>query len=232
MLFLLKRTAEKKCLRSETATRGQPFPLLLQFCSNIAFFVENEKPLADDKIVAGQPLSLYLIRHFEYRIEHIKPREAHMHRFAVVLLIILVAVGFSSAQTTKAKTLTLAVSGMKCDNCVTKVDKALRGVEGVKDVNVSLKNNSAKVVLASMSVKPEVLLNAVSDAGFTASAGKLTVAAKKDAKESCGMDKEGKMKKEGASKEEDCCKDGKKDEASAKKEADCCKDAKKVETKN
>ena len=155
-----------------------------------------------------------------------------MHRFAVVLLIVLVAVGFTSAQTTKAKTLTLAVSGMKCDNCVTKVDKALRGVEGVKDVNVSLKNNSANVVLASASVKPEVLLSAVADAGFTASTGKLKVDAKKDAKESCSMDKDGKMKKEGTSKEEDCCKDGKKDEASAKKEADCCKDAKKVETKN
>jgi copper chaperone CopZ len=154
-----------------------------------------------------------------------------MQRFAVVLLIILVAVGFTSAQTTKAKTVTLAVSGMKCDNCVTKVDKALRGVEGVKDVNVSLKNNSAKVVLASASVKPEMLLNAISEVGFTASVGKLTVPAKKDAKESCGMDKDGKMKKEGASKE-DCCKDGKKDEASAKKDADCCKDATKAEKKN
>ena len=154
-----------------------------------------------------------------------------MHRFAVVLLIILVAVGFTSAQTTKAKTMTLAVSGMKCENCVTKVDKALRGVEGVKDVNVSLKNNSAEVVLASTSVKPEVLLKAIAEAGFAASAGKLKVAAKKGAKESCDMDKEGKMKKEGASKEDDCCKDGKKDEA-AKKQDDCCKDAKKVETKN
>jgi len=155
-----------------------------------------------------------------------------MKRFAVVLIIILVAVGFTSAQTTKAKTVTLAVSGMKCENCVTKVDKALRGVEGVKDVNVSLKNNSAKVVLTSTSVKPEMLLSAISDAGFGASAGKLKVTAKKDTKESCSMDKDGKMKKEGASKEGDCCKDGKKDEASAKKEADCCKDAKKGETKN
>ena len=150
-----------------------------------------------------------------------------MHRFVVVLLIIMVAVGFTNAQTTKTKTVTLAVSGMKCDNCVTKVDKALRGVEGVKDVNVSLKNKSAKVVLASTSVKPEMLLNAISEAGFTASAGKLTVAAKKDAKESCSMDKDGKMKKEGAC----CSKDGKKDEA-AKKQDDCCKDTKKGDPKN
>jgi copper chaperone CopZ len=154
-----------------------------------------------------------------------------MHRFIVVFVVVMIVVGVASAQGTKSETLSLAVSGMKCETCVAKVDKALRGVEGVKDVNVSLKDNSAKVVLASMSVKPEVLLNAVSEAGFTAFAGKLTVAAKKGAKESCSMDKEGKMKKEGASKEEDCCKDGKKDEA-AKKQDDCCKDAKKVETKN
>ena len=153
-----------------------------------------------------------------------------MHRFIVVLVIVMVVVGFANAQSTNAKTLTLAVAGMKCDNCVTKVDKALRGVEGVKDVNVSLKNNSAKVVLASNSVKPEALLDAISDAGFGASAGKLKVTAKKDAKESCSMDKDEKMKKEGTSKEGDCCsRDGKKDEASAKKDADCCKDAKKTE---
>ena len=152
-----------------------------------------------------------------------------MYKFAAVLLVVLVAVGFTSAQTTKTKTVTLAVSGMKCENCVTKVDKALRGVEGVKDVNVSLKNNSAKVVLASTSVKPEMLLNAISDAGFGASAGKLKVTAKKDAKENCSMDKDGKMKMEGASKEGACCsKDGKKDEASKTKD-DCCKDAKKTE---
>ena len=42
------------------------------------------------------------------------------------------------------------------------------------------------------------------------------------------MDKDGKMKKEGASKNGDCCKDGKKDEAAK----DCCKDAKKVEKTN
>jgi copper chaperone CopZ len=152
-----------------------------------------------------------------------------MQRFAVVLLIILVAFGFTSAQTAKTKTMTLAVSGMKCDNCVTKVDKALRDVEGVKDVNVSLKNNSAKVVFASTTVKPEMLLSAISDAGFGASAGKLKVAAKKDGKESCSKDKDGKMKMEGASKDGACCsKDGKKDEA-AKEQGDCCKDPKKTE---
>ena len=152
-----------------------------------------------------------------------------MYRIAVVLLIIVVAFGFTSAQTTKTKTVTLAVTGMKCENCVAKVDKALRGVDGVKDVKVSLEKSSAEVVLASTSVKSEVLLKAVSDAGFAVSAGKLKMDAKKEAKESGEMNKDGKMKKDGGPKE-DCCKDGMKDEAA--KKGDCCKDAKKVETKN
>jgi copper chaperone CopZ len=157
-----------------------------------------------------------------------------MYRITVLLLIIVVAFGFTSAQTTKTKTVTLAVTGLKCEMCVAKVDKALRGVDGVKDVNVSLEKNSAEVVLASTSVKSDVLLKAVADAGFAVSAGKLKMAAKKTEKESCDtdkMNKEVKVKKDGGPKEE-CCKDGKKDEA-AKKD-DCCKDkdTKKVETKN
>jgi copper chaperone CopZ len=151
-----------------------------------------------------------------------------MYRFAVVLLIVVVAFGFTSAQTTKTKTVTLAVSGMKCENCVTKVDKALRGVEGVKDVKVSLEKKSADVVLASTSVKSEVLLKAVAEAGFGASAGTLKMTAKKDMKESCEMGKEG---KKDCAATGDCSKDEKKDEA---KKEDCCKDkeTKKVETKN
>jgi copper chaperone CopZ len=152
-----------------------------------------------------------------------------MYRFTVLLLIIVVAFGFVNAQT--PKTLKLAVSGMKCENCVAKVDKALRGVEGVKDVAVNLEKNTAEVVLASTTVRSEVLLQAVADAGFAASAGTLKRAAKKDAKDSCETDKEARMTKDGGSKE-DCCKDAKKDEA-AKKE-DCCRDkeTKKVKTKN
>ena len=228
MLFSLEQTAEKKCLRSDAATRGEPFPLISQFIHKVAFFDENGKRPFGDKNRCGSTPFVVSSSRIEDRTEFIKQREVRMQRFAVVLLVILVLVGITSAQTTTDKTVTLAVSGMKCENCVAKVDKALRGVEGVKDVNVSLKNNSAKVVLASTSVKPEMLLSAVSDAGFAASAGKLKVAAKKDMKESCSMDKDGKMKKEGASKDGDCCKDGKKDEAAK----DCCKDAKKVEKTN
>ena len=136
-----------------------------------------------------------------------------MQRFIVVFVVVMIVIGFASAQGTKSPTLSLAVSGMKCENCVAKVDKALRGVEGVKDVKVDLKNQTAQIVLASTSVKSDMLIKAAKDAGFQAKVGKGSPATKK----------------------EDCCTSGsdcKKEGADAKKQEDCCKDDKKVETKH
>ena len=126
-----------------------------------------------------------------------------MQRLILILLIAALAVGLVSAQATKPQTVKLAVAGMKCENCVAKVDKALRGVEGVKDVKVDLKKQTAVVTFSAAAVKSEVLFKAVSDVGFKAAVGKLPSGP--------------------SMKEENCdeCKDGKKD-ADAKKE-DCCK---------
>jgi copper chaperone len=128
-----------------------------------------------------------------------------MQRFILVLLIAALAVGLVSAQATAPKTVKLAVAGMKCENCVAKVDKALRGVEGVKDVKVDLKKQTALVTLASASVKPEVLFKAVDDAGFKAAIGKLP-AAPKMKEENCDECKDKDGKKEADAKKEDCCK--------------------------
>jgi copper chaperone len=43
------------------------------------------------------------------------------------------------------KTMTFAVTGMTCDNCVHHVTEAIKGVPGVKVADVSLAANSAKV---------------------------------------------------------------------------------------
>ena len=136
-----------------------------------------------------------------------------MHRFIVVFVVIMIVVGVASAQGPKSPTVSLAVSGMKCENCAAKVDKALRGVEGVKDVKVDLKNQTAQIVLASASVKSDVLIKAVKDAGFQAKVGKGSAATKKA----------------------DCCCSGsdcKKDGPAMKKDADCCTDSMKVGKKN
>jgi len=119
-----------------------------------------------------------------------------MIRFTSLLLLVVVLVGIVAAQTTKPETVKLAISGMSCNSCVTKVDKALRDVKGVKDVKVDLKSESAEIVLASASVKADALVKAVVKAGFKAQVGKKAAATNEEKKESCcsGEDK----KKEGA----------------------------------
>lgn len=64
------------------------------------------------------------------------------------------------------KTEQFAVKGMSCASCVAHVDKALRSVEGVEEVNVSLATNSARVTYDPSACTPEALCNAVERMGF------------------------------------------------------------------
>lgn len=59
----------------------------------------------------------------------------------------------------------LDIEGMMCQHCVAHVNKALSGIEGVEDVEVSLENKNAAVTLAA-DVSDEVLVKAVVDAGY------------------------------------------------------------------
>ena len=65
-------------------------------------------------------------------------------------------------------TVRLKVRGMHCEHCVRYVTEALRGVEGVADVAVSLEGKSA-VVRLSHSVPKKILVEAIQKAGFKAS---------------------------------------------------------------
>lgn len=60
---------------------------------------------------------------------------------------------------------TLSVQGMMCDHCVAHVTKALQGVAGVSNVEVSLADKSAKLE-ATPEVSDEALKAAVADAGY------------------------------------------------------------------
>lgn len=60
---------------------------------------------------------------------------------------------------------TLKIEGMMCMHCVNHVTKALQGVEGVAEVDVQLKKKTAIVTL-SAEVENEVLVNAVTEAGY------------------------------------------------------------------
>ena len=60
---------------------------------------------------------------------------------------------------------TLKIEGMVCGNCVKHVDKALREIQGVEQVEVSLEDKSAKVQMGC-TVSDDVLKAAIEDAGY------------------------------------------------------------------
>ena len=47
------------------------------------------------------------------------------------------------------ETTTIGIEGMTCERCVQKVEQALRGARGVKDVRVNLSNATAEVTFDS-----------------------------------------------------------------------------------
>ena len=63
-------------------------------------------------------------------------------------------------------TTTLPVKGMTCGGCVNSVTKALKGVEGVHDVEVSLEKHQATVTFDEAKVSTDQLKEAVEDAGY------------------------------------------------------------------
>lgn len=65
-------------------------------------------------------------------------------------------------------TKTLIVEGMMCEHCVKHVTDALKKVDGVTDVNVTLSDKKALVKL-SKPVSDEQLSSAVSEAGYSVS---------------------------------------------------------------
>ncbi len=66
----------------------------------------------------------------------------------------------------KEMTKVISVDGMMCAHCQAHVQKALAAVDGVSAVDVSLENKEATVTL-SKEVDDQVLMDAVTEAGYT-----------------------------------------------------------------
>ena len=64
------------------------------------------------------------------------------------------------------QTIRLSVSGMNCGSCASRVDKALSGVNGVKQVAVNLASDAAEVTANNVST--DTLIKAIQDAGYDA----------------------------------------------------------------
>ncbi len=63
------------------------------------------------------------------------------------------------------RTQRLRVDGMKCTQCVDKVEQTLRALGGVENVNVDLSSGTATVI---GNVEPEDLINALSYTDYQA----------------------------------------------------------------
>lgn len=71
----------------------------------------------------------------------------------------------SADQIRKADSALLAVSGMGCDNCATRVHNSLLSLEGVYEADVYLNMAMAEVSFDSRKVSATMLVEAVSRAG-------------------------------------------------------------------
>jgi len=82
----------------------------------------------------------------------------------------------SEKMTAQAKTAVAAVSigGMHCPACSARVVKALKALPGVQEAEVSLEAKEAKVTYISGGITPELLQQAVTEAGYTFEGVKLS----------------------------------------------------------
>jgi|CZKP01.1.fsa_nt_gi Cu+-exporting ATPase len=64
------------------------------------------------------------------------------------------------------ETLSLPVEGMTCASCVLRVEKAIKKIEGVEDVNVNLATEKVTFTFNKSEAKLNTIANAVEDAGY------------------------------------------------------------------
>lgn len=58
-----------------------------------------------------------------------------------------------------------AIENMKCAGCVSAIETALKTLDGIEDLNVSLENHQATL---STSIPAAEIANVITDAGFSA----------------------------------------------------------------
>ena len=61
---------------------------------------------------------------------------------------------------------TFSVIGMKCEHCISKVEQALRNLEGVAEAHADLAAHNVAVAYDPSLVSPDAMQEAVEDCGF------------------------------------------------------------------
>lgn len=67
------------------------------------------------------------------------------------------------------ESITLVIKGMSCGHCVAAVKRAIEGLPGVKEAEVTLDPPRAKVAYDPAKVGPQSLAKAVEEEGYTSS---------------------------------------------------------------
>ena len=65
--------------------------------------------------------------------------------------------------------ISLNIEGMHCGMCVSRIEKALKEIDGVSEATVSLEENRADVRYDSGMIKSEDMISVVEEAGYSAS---------------------------------------------------------------
>lgn len=72
------------------------------------------------------------------------------------------------AKTLATQIIKIPINGMVCSACLSTVKKAIKSFNGVKDVEVSLKNKNAFITYYPNLIKPEEIQKAINNKGYTA----------------------------------------------------------------
>lgn len=89
-----------------------------------------------------------------------------------VIVTTLLALAAGAAIAASSQQVVLDVKGMDCAACPITVKTVLKKLPGVEDVKVDAKRNTAQVRFDSVKVSPDKIVQAVTDAGFPATARK------------------------------------------------------------
>ena len=74
----------------------------------------------------------------------------------------------TETQAAQTQTVKMSIDGMVCSACQSSVKKTIKGLNGVKDVEVSLENRNAIVTFYPNVIRADSIQNAVNKGGFTA----------------------------------------------------------------
>jgi Cu+-exporting ATPase len=72
----------------------------------------------------------------------------------------------NAAKNIAVEKISLPVEGMTCASCVARVEKAIKKIDGVKEVSVNLATEKATVEFEKSKVDVEKIANRVEDAGY------------------------------------------------------------------